>query len=326
MAVAVTGSTEGPEVTVIIPTRNRWSLLRRALHTALWQEDVDLEVVVVDDGSTDDTPERLAHIDDPRVRIVRHPRSKGLSAARNAAIREAGSPWLAFLDDDDLWAPRKLRLQLDASGGDIVLVSSGTVFVDAAGHVLHQRSPGRHMSDPEAQLLSWNVIGGPSGVIARTTLVREVGGFDEHLSMLEDWDLWLRLSSTGGFAGVPDLLVAYTLHAGNMHARSTSELVQQLDRIAAKLRAETPPRSLDVDGPALARLIAGGQRRAGQRRAAGRTYLASGVHDRSASNLTRGLALLAFGEWPLSIGKRFREPRSEQLPWLDDALRLNGNM
>ena len=71
----------GPEVTVIIPTRNRWSLLRRALHTALWQEDVDLEVVVVDDGSTDHTPERLAHIDDPRVRIVRHPQSKGLSAA-----------------------------------------------------------------------------------------------------------------------------------------------------------------------------------------------------------------------------------------------------
>lgn len=325
MAVAVTGSA-GKEVTVIIPTRNRWPLLRRALRTALWQEDVDLEVVVVDDGSTDDTPERLAHIDDRRIRIVRHPQSKGLSAARNAAIREAGSPWLAFLDDDDLWAPRKLRLQLDAAGGDIVLVSSGTVFVDAAGSVLHQRSPATRLPDPREQLLSWNVVGGPSGVIARTTFVREVGGFDESLSMLEDWDLWLRLSSAGGFAGVPDLLVAYTLHAGNMHARSTSELVQQLDRIAAKLRAETPPRSLDVDGPALARLIAGGQRRAGQRRGAGRTYLASGVHDRNAPNLARGLALMTFGEWPLSIGKRFREPRSKQLPWLDAALRPDGNM
>jgi glycosyltransferase involved in cell wall biosynthesis len=313
-----------PEITVVIPTRNRWPLLRRALRTALWQDDVSLEVIVVDDGSTDETPEELAGLSDRRVRSVRHVQSKGLPAARNAAIREARSEWLAFLDDDDLWAPRKLRFQLDAAGDDVVLVAGGTVFVDAEGRVLHYRSPPRSMRDFSARLLSWNVVGSPSGVIARTQVVRDVGGFDEDLSMLEDWDLWLRLAPAGIFAGVPVPLVAYTLHSGNMHARSTSELLAQLERIRAKLRAETPPRVLDVNSVDLARMVAGGQRRAGQRRAAGRTYLESGIRSRNAPNLARGLALLTVGERPLAWGRRLREPQLEPLPWLEAALRMEG--
>src|SRR2546421_12955356 len=101
-----------PEATVIIPTRDRWPLLAVTLCGALAQEGVTLEVIVVDDGSVDQTPRRLAEVIDERVRVIRHPSSRGVAAARNSAIAAARGEWLAFLDDDDLWAPHKLRIQL----------------------------------------------------------------------------------------------------------------------------------------------------------------------------------------------------------------------
>jgi glycosyltransferase involved in cell wall biosynthesis len=120
-----------PEVTVVIPTLNRWQLLSRgALRSALEQEDVDVEVVVVDDGSTDETPVRLAELDDERVRVVRHEQPGGLAHARNAGIAAARCEWVAFLDDDDLWAPWKLRRQLDAAAReDATFVYSAALYV-----------------------------------------------------------------------------------------------------------------------------------------------------------------------------------------------------
>ena len=106
------------EVTVIIPTHNRRALLARTLHSVLAQRDVDLEVVVVDDGSSDGTATAVAGLADDRVSVVRHPQPRGVSAARNTGIEKASSPWLAFVDDDDLWAPGKLRSQLDAIAAD----------------------------------------------------------------------------------------------------------------------------------------------------------------------------------------------------------------
>ncbi len=102
------------DVSVIIPTRNRRQLLELTLRSVLWQRDVDFEVIVVDDGCTDDTPQMLRDLRDPRIRTVRHERSQGVSAARNHGIAEARGEWVAFLDDDDLWAPDKLTQQLDA--------------------------------------------------------------------------------------------------------------------------------------------------------------------------------------------------------------------
>src|ERR687896_831399 len=103
-----------PDVTVVIPTRSRWDLLSTAaLPSALAQEDVEIEVIVVDDGSSDTTPDALAELADPRVRVLRHQRARGVARARNAGIAAARGEWIAFLDDDDLWSPRKLRLQLE---------------------------------------------------------------------------------------------------------------------------------------------------------------------------------------------------------------------
>ena len=105
---------ERPVVSVVIPTADRWPLLSTcALRSALGQHDVEHEVIVVDDGSSDETPRRLEELGDPRLRILRHATRQGVSQARNTAIEAARGEWIAFLDDDDLWSPRKLRVQLD---------------------------------------------------------------------------------------------------------------------------------------------------------------------------------------------------------------------
>src|SRR4051794_9011163 len=113
---------EAPEVSVVIPTRDRRHLLETTLAAALNQREVDYEVIVVDDGSGDGTATELAAIGDPRLRVLRNGASQGVSAARNRAIAEARAPWIAFLDDDDVWSPELLRRQLETvRGTDAVL-------------------------------------------------------------------------------------------------------------------------------------------------------------------------------------------------------------
>ena len=87
---------------MVIPTHNRMGLLSLTLRTALWQQSVDLEVIVVDDGSTDDTRRVIHDIEDDRIRVVGHDEARGVSMARNSGIEAARGPWIAFLDDDDL--------------------------------------------------------------------------------------------------------------------------------------------------------------------------------------------------------------------------------
>ena len=103
------------DVSVVIPTHNRSALLSRTLRSALRQVRVDFEVIVVDEASNDDTPALLSALDDRRVRVLRHEIPRGLSAARNHGAEHARAEWLAFLDDDDLWAPDKLFRQVSAA-------------------------------------------------------------------------------------------------------------------------------------------------------------------------------------------------------------------
>jgi glycosyltransferase involved in cell wall biosynthesis len=105
------------DVSVVLPTRNRRALLAATLRTVFRQRDVSLEVIVVDEGSTDDTPAMLAALPDARVRVLRHETPRGVSVARNHGATEARGEWLAFLDDDDLWAPDKLSRQVQAAVG-----------------------------------------------------------------------------------------------------------------------------------------------------------------------------------------------------------------
>ena len=101
-----------PDVSVVIPTRNRSALLGQTLHSVLWQRDVDFEVIIVDEASTDDTSDLLTTFSDNRIRVIHNNAPTGVASARNRGAKEARGRWLAFVDDDDLWSPEKLAVQV----------------------------------------------------------------------------------------------------------------------------------------------------------------------------------------------------------------------
>jgi glycosyltransferase involved in cell wall biosynthesis len=204
-----------PDVSVVIPTHNRKSLLPLTLHSALRQRNVDLEVLVVDDGSTDGTSTFVRSVGDPRVRLLRHDTTRGVSAARNHGIEQAIGPWVAFLDDDDLWAPDKLERQLDElERSGLTWAYAGTVEVSLDDRVFDGRPPYRPDEVTAGLTIRNMVIAGSSNVIARADRLPEPV-FDGRLHHSPDWDLWIRLARQGAPACVDRPLVAYRLHPGN---------------------------------------------------------------------------------------------------------------
>lgn len=282
-----------PKVSVVIATRNRWPLLStHALPSALSQEDVGLEVIVVDDASIDETPARLLEIDDSRVRIVRHQTNRRLPAARNTGIASAQGEWLAWLDDDDLWSPRKLRTQVDAAareGADWVY--GAAVVVDEHRRVFAS-DPFPDPSELPRLLLEGNWIpGGGSNVIARAEAVRRVGGFDEQLFFFEDWDLWLRLlHCVGPPAACPEVVVARVEHRQNMAVRDRSQVMPAFERLLGKHKTVTRRDRLSV-----AEWLAYEQYRAGKRGRAALHYLRAAIAYRSPGNVPPAVGAL-FGD------------------------------
>jgi glycosyltransferase involved in cell wall biosynthesis len=202
------------DVTVVVPTHNRRRYLTTTLSTVLAQRGVTFEVVVVDDGSSDDTAAFLARANDPRVRVLRHAVPLGVARSRNHGVDQARGRYVAFLDDDDLWAPEKLARQLAAAEG-LPWALSNTVVVDNGLNVL---SAGP-LADAAAiaRALPWrnSVPAGSSNVLADTAAVRRLGGFDEKLRHFADWDLWIRLSRLTAPATVNEPDVAYRFHGAN---------------------------------------------------------------------------------------------------------------
>lgn len=285
---------DSPEVSVVIPTRSRWHLLSTAaLPSALEQEDVAVEVIIVDDGSSDETPERLAALDDPRLVVIRHDASRGVAVARNAGIRAARGRWVSFLDDDDLWAPDKLRAQIDRAE------ATGAVFAYSAGGGLNASREflfAVDAPDPATvtrELLRWNVIWcGCSNVLARTDLVSDLGGFDESLVQLADWDLWIRLALAGRAAATPEILVAYVMHDESMLLTDRRDVLPEMDHLVAKHRDAARTHGVEPDQARFLRWVARGHRRAGRRAQAARTYLRAAREFRDAGAIPR--ALLSF--------------------------------
>lgn len=297
-----------PEVTVVIPTRSRWDLLSTAaLPSAFGQEGADVEVVVVDDGSTDGTAAGVAALGDARIRLVRHGDPRGVARARNAGIEAAGGEWIAFLDDDDVWSPRKLRIQLDAAAA----VDASFAYGGAAA-LAEDRSWVYSLAPPApdalaSTLLARNVLwGGCSNVIVRSDVVRRLGGFDERLFQLTDWDLWIRLSQAARGAACPEVVVGCIEHRRSMLLTTEADIFAELAYVESKHRAAREAAGVSLDRRIFTRWVALGHRRAGRRFRASRLYLAGAIRDRDPGNLVRALAA-PFGE------RSFR--------WVRDAIR-----
>jgi glycosyltransferase involved in cell wall biosynthesis len=224
-----------PDVTVVVPTRNRQSRLAATLASVLGQRDVSVRVVVVDEASSDATPAYLAALGDARVTTVRHDSPRGVAAARNSGVARTQTRWVAFCDDDDLWAPDKLRAQLAALAGHdgSRWVACGSVLVDERLQVLDHQRAGQGGDVAGRLCLRNDIPGGGSGVLADGDLVREAGGFREDEPNSEDWDLWVRLAQRSPLAVIDRPLVAYRIWSGSM-SRSADRMIAGYDRITTR--------------------------------------------------------------------------------------------
>jgi glycosyltransferase involved in cell wall biosynthesis len=271
------------DVAVVIPTRDRWRLLRIALASAVSQENVNVHVLVVDDGSVDASKHELDALSDAGVEVLRHDRPLGVSAARNLGLEHVQAPWVAFLDDDDVWAPGHLTAMLEAARTTQVesrrlgLVYSGHLQVNAQREVL-AASPAPTLEAVHHDMDRFNLIGCPSRVLLRTDAARQTGGFDERLSIVADWDLWVRILADYQVVRCPELLVGYMLHAGNMHL-DADQFVHELGVMQAKHgwnpRPSRASMRAELMGPGdmLPAFVAAAYRARGRRLQAARWYL-----------------------------------------------------
>jgi glycosyltransferase involved in cell wall biosynthesis len=284
------------DVSVVVPTHNRCRLLAQTLRSILWQRGVDFEVIVVDDGSTDGTAEMVAGLGDARIRLLRNDTPQEVAAARNRGIAEAAGAWLAFCDDDDLWAPDKLARQLQAAHQTgRRWVYTGEVHVNADRLVVGGVPPMSPAALVE-RLPRANVVpGGCSGVLLhRDSLAGEELFDGRRYRHFADWDLWIRLARRGPPAWVPAPLVGYRIHPGNA-SHDTAGMVAELDVVEHRHGSQ-------VDRVSFYRYVALLCRRAGRRGAAIAYYLRAALCDRRylATGLAGDLADMTAGAvWAL---------------------------
>lgn len=204
----VSGKNAEPVVSVVIPTFNRAHLIARSLRSVLAQTFTAYEVLVVDDGSSDNTEAVVRSLDDARIRYFWQ-ENGGTSAARNRGMREARGEFIAFLDSDDEWLPEKLELQVAhfrALPDRVGLINAGaqTLTDGAAPETFIPNQSG----NLHRQLLERNVLHAGT-VMIRKSVVERVGYFDERLPAIEDYDYWVRISACYEIDFVPVPLMRY---------------------------------------------------------------------------------------------------------------------
>lgn len=199
-------------ISVVIPAYNAEPFLKAAIESVLRQSVPPLEVLVVDDGSTDGTASLARSIEG--VRYV-HQENRGVSAARNRGIAEASGRFIALLDADDAWREDKLAVQM-ARLRDGAFAYSARTETDAHLRPILLVESDRTVPVLEGLLFYGNVVGTPSSVIAPREALLEAGGFDLKLSMCADWDMWIRLALTLDAVYSPEPLLLYRVHEQSM--------------------------------------------------------------------------------------------------------------
>ena len=208
------------KVSVIIPTYNRGAVVLRALRSVFAQDHAVDQVIVVDDGSTDDTIERVER-DFPKVELIVQT-NHGVSHARNRGIERARNEWLAFLDSDDEWLPGKITAQLAEimSDGISCVCHSDEIWIRNGRRVNPMNKHRKYGGDIFLHCLPRCVMS-PSSVVLHRSLLDEVGMFDETLPVCEDYDLWLRIASQTRVLYVPEkLLIKYGGHKDQLSRSS----------------------------------------------------------------------------------------------------------
>lgn len=230
---------------MIIPTYNRASMLRQAIHSVLAQTYDDLELIVVDDGSTDGTREMVATIHDSRVRYIWQ-ENQERSIARNNGVLEATGELLGFLDSDDLWLPNKLagQVELIDKHSDAVLVYGSVIHINDHNLLVNPLDLINQSDEPEVRDWANDLLYGcpltSISMLMRRSAFEDTGGFDPSLSFSEDWDLWIRLSELGSFCSVHSPVSAVRVHSSRSINDISASLQGSLDVVEKTLtrRAE----------------------------------------------------------------------------------------
>lgn len=219
-----------PVVSVIIPCYNHGSFLKFAIDSVIAQTYQDWEIIIVDDGSTDNTGQVAAGSDDARIRYV-YQDNRGLSAARNTGLEHSSGEYVAFLDADDSWEPSFFEHTTSQLKHDdnLSMIYTRYRFMDHTGYLLPQIGgmalKGKHF---RAKLFRGGFFGVHCAVIRRATL-DIVGKFDLGLTSAEDWDMWLRISERFPVLGIEEPLAHYRIYPGSM---STNAARMQANRFA----------------------------------------------------------------------------------------------
>jgi glycosyltransferase involved in cell wall biosynthesis len=217
-----------PLVSVIIAAYNSENTIIETINSVLSQTLSDLEIIVIDDGSTDKTCQRIQEIVDRRVRLFPY-QNGGVAKARNRGIAKAQGEYIAFLDHDDLWKPDKLKAQVSAleKSADAGVAYSWTInMYSEENPVRYVKSPSVYVEgDVYSQILLCNFVGSGSNLLVRREAIESVGEFDPTPLSNEDWDYYIRLAAKWSFVVVPEYHVIYR-HTAN----SMSSQVQRLEQ------------------------------------------------------------------------------------------------
>jgi glycosyltransferase involved in cell wall biosynthesis len=217
-----------PVVTVLIPTFNYAHYVRHSVESVARQSFGGFEIIVIDDGSSDQTQDVIASIECANLRYVRHEANRGLAAARNTGLALARGRYVALLDADDEMKRDNLarKVQVLEELGDVALVHGAVEPMDGAGRPLAYTKR-KNNGEIRVQKLFPEVLHGDpingSSVIAKKEAIEDVGGFDASLEYGENWDLWIRLSRRFRFAYLPEPLVRYRIHPTSMQWRAWGE-------------------------------------------------------------------------------------------------------
>lgn len=209
-----------PPVSVIIPNYNYACYLREAIDSALNQTYRNIEIIVVDDGSQDNSAEVLESYSD-KIKFIQQ-QNQGVSAARNVGFQASSGDYIAFLDADDVWLPQKIEKQIKRFLDDVELglVHVGLEDIDADGNKLKIHVDGLEGWVSQELLLFKRpvILGGGSGMLIPRKIFEETGGFDLQLSTSADWDIFYQISSRYQVGFVPEILMKYRVHDSNMHS------------------------------------------------------------------------------------------------------------
>jgi glycosyltransferase involved in cell wall biosynthesis len=243
------GASVAPLVSVVVPAYNASGTIERTLRSVMAQTYANLEIIVVDDGSNDDTAAIVEHVsrEDPRIILLRQP-NEGVAAARNLGIAQAWGDFIAPLDADDIWHPRKIEKQitiLEDSGDRIGLVYCYSRIIDEHDIIIsHDGGPGNARGDVYTRLILSNFIGNASTPLIRRSVLQEVGGYDPSLRArgaqgCEDLATYLVIAERCEVDLAPEYLVGYRTAKGSMSRNHTS-MARSWEIVIAEARRRQP--------------------------------------------------------------------------------------